>query len=87
VMVTRLPNSLQAELHPLCDKRIASKILEVLESNPAICIREAAKVVGCSDITARKHLLRIAKAGLAIEKKIGRTRVFIKSNEPGGADL
>jgi predicted transcriptional regulator len=77
-----VPRSLQSELHPLCDKRIASELLKVVESHPAICIREAARVVGCNDITAKKHLLRIVKAGLAIEQKIGRTRVFIKLNCP-----
>ena len=77
---------LKIELHPLCNTKIAAEILSVLESNPAVCVSETAKIVGCSEITARKHLLRIVKAGLAIEKRFGKARVFIikRQDEDGG---
>lgn len=77
---------LHIELHPLCNTKIAAEILSVLESNPAVCVSEAAKIVGCSEITARKHLLRIVKGGLAIEKRFGKARVFMikKQDEDGG---
>jgi predicted ArsR family transcriptional regulator len=79
---------LQIKLHPLCNIKIAAEILSVLESNPAVCVSEAAKIVGCSEITARKHLLRIVKAGLAIEKRFGKARVFmIKKKEGEGVLL
>ena len=77
---TMLPESLKRELHPLCNKEILAAILKEVRSNPAVCIREAARSVGCSDITAQKHLLRLVRAGLAIEKRVGRTRIFIKSS-------
>ena len=76
-----LPDSLKRELHPLCNREIAAKVLSVARSNSAVCIHEVAKTVGCSDITARKNLSRLVKAGLAVEKRIGIARVFVKTNE------
>jgi len=75
-------------MHPLCDRATMARILSFVNSNPAVCIQEVAKVVGCSDITAKKHLARLAKAGLAVEKRIGKARVFIpnKSMEEYFAD-
>ena len=76
-----LPDSLRRELHPLCDPAITAKVLSVVKSNSAVCIQEVAKAVDCSDITARKNLIRLVKAGLAVEKRIGKARVFTKSKE------
>ncbi|MHB8117847.1 MAG: hypothetical protein ACYDHX_03840 [Methanothrix sp.] len=76
-----LPDSLRRELHPLCDPAITAKVLNVVRSNSAVCIKEVAKAVDCSDITARKNLIRLVKAGLAVEKRIGKARVFIGSKE------
>lgn len=71
-----IPLSLERELHPLCDREISARVLCVVRSNPAVCIQEVAETVGCSDITARKNLSRLVKAGLAAEKRIGKARVF-----------
>jgi len=79
----RIPDALEKELHPLCDRAILARILNVINSSPASCIQEVADTVGCSDVTAKKHLARIVKAGLAIEKRIGKTRVFIPKNLGG----
>ena len=51
-----------------------------MNSNPAVCIQEVAKKVGCADVTAKKHLARIVKAGLATEKRIGNARVFLATD-------
>ena len=72
-----IPAELDRLLHPLCDRKIAAEILQILESNPAVCIRDVEKAAGCSNLTAQKHLTRIVRAGLAVEKRIGRTRVFV----------
>jgi predicted ArsR family transcriptional regulator len=82
-MQTSIPNSLEKELHPLCNRAVLALILNAVNSSPAICIQEVANTVGCSDLTAKKHLARIVKAGLAVEKRIGRTRVFISKNLGG----
>lgn len=79
-----LPKSLEQELHPLCNREISAKVLNEVRSNPAVCIREVARAVDCSDITARKHLSRLVRAGLAIEKRVGKTRIFIKINDLKG---
>lgn len=79
--MSSLPDSLMRELHPLCDTAITEKILNVVRSNSAVCIQEVAKAVDCSEITARKNLIRLVKSGLAVEKRIGKVRVFIKSEE------
>lgn len=71
-----IPLALERELHPLCDREISARVLCVVRSNPAVCIQEVAKAAGCSDITARKNLNRLVKAGLAAEKRIGKARVF-----------
>jgi biotin operon repressor len=83
----RIPDALEKELHPLCDRAILARILNVINSSPA-CIQEVADTVGCSDVTAKKHLARIVKAGMAVEKRIGKARVFIpnKSMEEYFAD-
>jgi response regulator of citrate/malate metabolism len=78
-----IPNVLEKELHPLCDRAILARILNVINSAPASCIQEVADTVGCSDVTAKKYLERIVKAGLAVEKRIGKARVFIP-NKPMG---
>jgi len=78
-----LPDSLKRELHPLCDLAITAKVLDVVISNSAVCIQEVAKAADCSNITARKNLIRLVKAGLAVEKRIGKTRIFMKSKEIG----
>jgi DeoR/GlpR family transcriptional regulator of sugar metabolism len=80
--MTEIPEPLSRELHPLCDRAIIVRILEVLEANPAVCIEEVARVVGCSDITAKKDLTKMVLAGLAIEKRIGKSRVFMKTTTP-----
>jgi predicted transcriptional regulator len=84
----RIPDALEKELHPLCDRAILARILNVINSSPASCIQEVADTVGCSDVTAKKHLARIVKAGMAVEKRIGKARVFIpnKSMEEYFAD-
>ena len=71
-----LPQSFERELHPLCDREISARVLSVVRSNPAVCIQEVAEAADCSDITARKNLNRLVKAGLAVEKRIGKARVF-----------
>ena len=81
IVMLELPDSLKRELHPLCDLTITAKVLNVVRSNSAVCIQEVAKAVDCSDITARKNLIRLVRAGLAVEKRIGKVRVFIKSEE------
>ena len=75
-----LPEPLERELHPLCSREILARVLYDVRSNPAVCIREVAKTANCSDVTALKHLSRLVRAGLAIEKRVGRTRIFIKSS-------
>jgi hypothetical protein len=75
---TTLPESLVRELHPLCSREILARVLNEVRSNPAVSIREVAKTANCSDVTAQKHLLRLVRAGLAIEKRVGRTRIFLK---------
>jgi len=80
-----LPKSLEKEMHPLCDRELAFRILYELRSNPAVCIQEVAKSAVCSNLTAHKHLIRIVRAGLAIEKRIGRTRIFIAGTPMEGA--
>jgi predicted transcriptional regulator len=77
-----LPKSLEHELHPLCNRQTCAKILKEVQSNPAVCIQEIVRTVGCSSITARKNLVRLVKAGLAIEKRIGKARVFIGKDSP-----
>jgi hypothetical protein len=72
-----IPESLKHELHPLCDKDKAAKVLAFLDSNYVVCIREVADGVGCSNLTAQRHLERIVRAGLAVEKRAGRVRIFI----------
>jgi predicted ArsR family transcriptional regulator len=79
-MIPELPASLDRQMHPLCDRAIMARILRVVNSNHVVCIQEAAKEVGCADITAKKHLARIVKAGLATEKRIGRARVFLATD-------
>jgi predicted transcriptional regulator len=81
-----LPKPLERELHPLCSREILARVLYEVRSNPAVCIRDVARAVGCSDITAQKHLSRIVRAGLAIEKRVGRMRIFIKLNALEGED-
>ena len=84
---TILPESLKRELHPLCNREISARVLSEVRSNPAVCIREVARAVDCSDVTAQKHLSRLVRAGLAVEKRIGRTRIFVKLNAlEGDAD-
>jgi predicted transcriptional regulator len=80
-MTDELPESLKRELDPRCGREISTRILRVVKSNPAVCIQEVAKAVNCSDITARKNLVRLVRVGLAVEKKIGKARVFVKTNE------
>jgi hypothetical protein len=53
-----LPESLKKELHPLCSKEISAKVLNEVRSNPAVCIREVARTVDCSDATASSFTLR-----------------------------
>lgn len=72
-----IPEALGRELHPLCSRKIAAQILEFLGSNPAVCIQDVAEAIGCSNLTAKKHLIRIVRVGLATEKRVGRTRIFI----------
>ena len=79
--MSSLPNSLARELHPLCDIAIAERFLNEVRSNSAVCIQEVAKAAGCSEITARKYLIRLVKSGLAVEKRIGKVRIFINSEE------
>lgn len=71
-----IPLALERELHPLSDREISARVLCVVRSNPVVCIREVADAAGCSDITARKNLNRLVKAGFAAEKRIGKARVF-----------
>jgi hypothetical protein len=72
-----IPMELDNVLHPLCHREIVAKILQTLETNPAVCIQDVARAAGCSSLTAQKHLERIVRAGLAIEKRVGRVRIFI----------
>lgn len=65
----------------MCDRQIAGKILQMLESNAAICIQDVVKEAGCCNMTAGKHLARIVNAGLAIEKRVGRIRIFISKKK------
>jgi DeoR/GlpR family transcriptional regulator of sugar metabolism len=80
-MPNEIPESLRRELHLRCDREITARILRMVRSNPAVCIKEVAKAVGCSDITARKNLDILVRVGLAVEKKIGKARVFVRTNE------
>jgi Fic family protein len=77
-----LPESLRKELHPLCSTEILAKVVHEVRSNPVVCIRDVAKAVGCSDITAQKHLSRLVRAGLAIEKKSRQNEDFYKIKHP-----
>lgn len=81
--MSKIPRSLEKEMHPLCDRAITERILSVVNSNIAVYAREVAKAVGCSDITAKKHLARIVKAGLATEKRVGKARVIIGKDLSG----
>jgi biotin operon repressor len=72
-----IPMELDNAMHPLCNREIAIRILQTLESNPVVCIQDVARATGCSNLTAQKHLERIVRAGLAVEKRVGRVRIFI----------
>lgn len=72
-----MPRELDRVLHPHADREIAAEVLEVLNSTPATCAAEVSQIVGCSYVTAEKHLAKIVEAGLAVEKRIGKVRVFI----------
>ncbi len=72
-----IPDKLDSVLHSHADRGIAAEVLAVLNSTPATCAAEVSQTVGCSYVTAEKHLAKIT-AGLAIEKRIGKVqRVFI----------
>jgi DeoR/GlpR family transcriptional regulator of sugar metabolism len=79
-MLRALPESFERELHKLSNREISTKILSIVQSNPVVCIHEVARLAGCSDITARKNLCRLVKADLAVEKRIGKARVFISKD-------
>ncbi|MDD3564040.1 MAG: helix-turn-helix transcriptional regulator [Methanothrix sp.] len=81
-----VPIELDSVLHSRADRGIAAEILEVLNSTPATCAAEVSQTVGCSYVTAEKHLAKTVEAGLAIEKKLGKIRVFIakKHGIPAG---
>ena len=64
-------------LHPGADREIAAEVLAVLKSTPATCAAEVSQTVGCSYVTAEKDLAKTVEAGLAIEKRLGKVRVFI----------
>jgi hypothetical protein len=76
-----IPQELDNMLHPLCHREITAKILQTLETNPAMCIQDVARSTGCSNLTAQKHLEKIVLAGLATEKRVGRVRIFISRDK------
>lgn len=76
-----LPEKLEQEMHPRADRALVIRILEFINSTPAACVSDVSNAVGCADITASKHLMRMVRAGLVIEKRIGRARVFIKTKD------
>ena len=78
-----IPKCLEQEFHPRSNKEIAARILRIVRLDKAICISEVAEAAGCSSITARKNLCKMVKAGLAVEKRIGKARVFISKESPG----
>lgn len=83
----RIPIKLEKCMHPRADRELASHILELINLTPAVCIADVRTNVGCADATALKHLLRMKEAGLVTEKRIGRARVFIKTDACHGANL
>lgn len=68
---------LDTVLHPRASREIAAQVLDILKSTPATCAAEVSQTVGCSYVTAEKHLAKTVEAGLAIEKRLGKVRVFI----------
>lgn len=75
-------------MHPRADRAIAARILEFIDSTSwPVCISDVGGRVGCADLTAMKHLISMKKAGLVSEKRIGRARVFIKTEAFDSANL
>jgi ribulose-5-phosphate 4-epimerase/fuculose-1-phosphate aldolase len=79
-MLPTIPRELDSVLHSHADRGIAAEVLAVLNSTPATCAAEVSQIVGCSYVTAEKHLAKTVTAGLAVEKKLGKIRVFIAKN-------
>jgi len=76
-----IPDKLDSVLHSHADRGIAAEVLAVLNSTPATCAAEVSQTVGCSYVTAEKHLAKTVEAGLAIEKRIGKVHVFIAKKD------
>ncbi|MGD0952260.1 MAG: hypothetical protein ABR985_07680 [Methanotrichaceae archaeon] len=83
----KIPIKLERSMHPRADRKLAARILELIGSTPAVCIADVRTNVGCADATALKHLLRMKEAGLVSEKRIGRARVFIRTDACDSANL
>jgi len=84
----KIPIKLEKCMHPRADRAIAARILEFIDSTSwPVCISDVGGRVGCADLTAMKHLISMKKAGLVSEKRIGRARVFIKTEAFDSANL
>ena len=84
----KIPIKLEKCMHPRADRAIAARILAFIDSTSwPVCISDVGAKVGCADLTATKHLIRMKKAGLVYEKRIGRARVFIKTEACDSANL
>jgi hypothetical protein len=82
-----LPINLDKCMHPRADRALAGRILEYIDSVPwAVCISDVRTKVGCANMTATKHLNWMKKAGLVTERRIGRARVFYKTEAWDGAN-
>lgn len=58
------------------DSEIRDKIVAALEKGDFVYISEAAREAGTQRTTARKHLERLTREGIAKEVKKGRMRIF-----------
>jgi len=80
-------NTLLFKIEPMIEKydeEIRKRVIDVLSNEPVASIQEVALKAKTMRITAKKHLERLVREGLAIELRKGPARLFmLKERERG----
>jgi predicted ArsR family transcriptional regulator len=63
------------------EKAIRDRILDVLSDEPIVSIKEVAEKAKTQRITAKKHLERLTREGIALELRKGSARLFMLRTE------